>query len=186
MAHSWPKRRLGRLAQPCGARLDSESKSAANEAVQRSLWSSVVVPDSACHAGGRGFESRHSRKVPANKHIVLSVQTPNRRRLPRPSSEAGRKRSKAARNGSRGHHFKAVRAEIRPDARRACDYTKRPEVKAAAPGNVSALRITAPRRLCRRDPRARCVQLRCAAASSRNGRLPSRTNLTRTAPKRPK
>jgi hypothetical protein len=63
----------GRLAQPCDAGLTGESKSPANEAVQRSSSPSVVVPDSACHAGGRGFESRRSRKVPANSQLLLPV-----------------------------------------------------------------------------------------------------------------
>jgi len=52
---------IGRLAQPCGTGLTDESKSPANVPVQRSSSPSVVVPDSACHAGGRGFESRRSR-----------------------------------------------------------------------------------------------------------------------------
>ncbi len=38
-----------------------EAKSTANEAVLRRSSLSVAVPDSACHAGGRGFESRRSR-----------------------------------------------------------------------------------------------------------------------------
>ena len=33
----------------------------ANETVRRTSSAAVVVPDSACHAGGRGFESRRSR-----------------------------------------------------------------------------------------------------------------------------
>ena len=52
---------IGRFAQPCGARLTPELESAANDAVQRSSSPSVFLPDSACHAGGRGFESRRSR-----------------------------------------------------------------------------------------------------------------------------
>jgi hypothetical protein len=36
-------------------------KRPAKDVVQRSTSPSVVVPDSACHAGGRGFESRRSR-----------------------------------------------------------------------------------------------------------------------------
>jgi hypothetical protein len=32
------------------------------------------VPDSACHAGGRGFESRRSDKTPANRHVLLPFE----------------------------------------------------------------------------------------------------------------
>jgi hypothetical protein len=52
---------IGRLAQPCGTGLTPEPKSPANKAVWRSSSPSVAVPDSACHGGGRGFESRRSR-----------------------------------------------------------------------------------------------------------------------------
>jgi hypothetical protein len=52
---------IGRLAQPCGAEDTSERKVTANEPVQRRSSPGVVVPNSACHAGGRGFESRRSR-----------------------------------------------------------------------------------------------------------------------------
>ena len=52
---------IGRLAQPWGAESASRSRVPANEHVQRRSSSGVVVPDSACHAGGRGFESRRSR-----------------------------------------------------------------------------------------------------------------------------
>src|SRR5437764_11352671 len=53
---------IRRLAQPCGAEAASEPKVPANEDVQRRWAPGVVVPDSACHAGGRGFESRRSRQ----------------------------------------------------------------------------------------------------------------------------
>jgi hypothetical protein len=53
---------VGRLAQPCGAGLTPELKGPANVAVQRRSSPGVVAPDAACHAGGRGFESRRSRK----------------------------------------------------------------------------------------------------------------------------
>jgi hypothetical protein len=50
-----------RLAQPWGADVRARQKVPANDAVQRRSSLSVVVSDSACHAGGRGFESRRSR-----------------------------------------------------------------------------------------------------------------------------
>jgi hypothetical protein len=61
VAHSWPKRRGGGLAQPCGAEVTPRRQVPANDLVRRSSSPSVVVPESACHAGGRGFESRRSR-----------------------------------------------------------------------------------------------------------------------------
>jgi hypothetical protein len=41
------------LAQPCGAKPAAGRKAPANEHVQRRSVPGVVVPDSACHAGGR-------------------------------------------------------------------------------------------------------------------------------------
>jgi hypothetical protein len=52
---------IGRLAQPRGAESASGRKMPANSPVRRHSSPGVVVPDSACHAGGRGFESRRSR-----------------------------------------------------------------------------------------------------------------------------
>ena len=56
-----PQTSVRRLAQPCGAEPTAKKIVPANEHVQRRSSSGVVVPDSACHAGGRGFESRRSR-----------------------------------------------------------------------------------------------------------------------------
>jgi hypothetical protein len=56
---------------------DPEAKVPANDAVRTSSSPSIVVPDTACHAGGRGFESRRSRpKNPASPHTALPGQTP--------------------------------------------------------------------------------------------------------------
>jgi hypothetical protein len=52
-----------------------QEKIPANEAVRRSTSPRVFVPDSACLAGGRGLESRRSRKIPANMHLLLPVLT---------------------------------------------------------------------------------------------------------------
>jgi hypothetical protein len=61
----WPTRgpNVGqrRLAQPCGSGSAPGRKMPANDDVLRRSSPRVVVPDSACHAGGRGFESRRSR-----------------------------------------------------------------------------------------------------------------------------
>jgi len=43
----------------------STQKRPANEVVQARSSSGIVVPESACHAGGRGFESRPSRSTDA-------------------------------------------------------------------------------------------------------------------------
>jgi hypothetical protein len=72
---SWPTRgrtSMRRLAQPCEAGAPSGRKAPVTEAIRRSSSPGVVVPDSACHAGGRGFESRRSRKVPANRHFPVA------------------------------------------------------------------------------------------------------------------
>jgi hypothetical protein len=91
----------GRLAQPCEAEAPSEQKSPANEPDPRRSSLSVAVPDSACHAGGRGFESRRSRKSPCKSaycvvmpdaRIGLTTQTVVR---------VGSKRAKTARKAVR-------------------------------------------------------------------------------------
>jgi hypothetical protein len=43
-----------------------------NRAITRPSSSIVVSLEQACHAGGRGFESRRSRKSPANPHMYLT------------------------------------------------------------------------------------------------------------------
>ena len=66
---------IRRLAQPCGAEAARERKVPANQRVQRRSSPGVVVPDSACHAGGRGFESRRSRlKIPLQIRISVVAQ----------------------------------------------------------------------------------------------------------------
>jgi hypothetical protein len=61
---SWPTRgpnvdaTIGSTMRSRGA---TGRKAPVTEAIRRSSSPGVVVPDSACHAGGRGFESRRSR-----------------------------------------------------------------------------------------------------------------------------
>jgi len=78
---------IRRLAQPCGTGLTPEPKSPVNKAVWRSSSPSVAVPDSACHAGGRGFESRRSRLL-ARKVVQMRKRCclPRRKRPPASSS----------------------------------------------------------------------------------------------------
>ena len=71
-------------------------------------------------------------KVPANRHVVLSDLTPKRRRLHGLFSKRRRKRRKRPEMRSRSDDFKPIQAEFRPATKAACDYTKRPEVTAAA------------------------------------------------------
>jgi hypothetical protein len=71
-------------------------------------------------------------KVPANRHVVLSDLTPDRRRLHGLFSKRCRKRQKRPEMRSQSDDFKPIQAEFRPATKAACDYTKRPEVTAAA------------------------------------------------------
>ncbi len=60
----WPTRGPN-VSQTIGSTMRSganrRTKGPANEQVRRRSSSGVAMPDSACHAGGRGFESRRSR-----------------------------------------------------------------------------------------------------------------------------
>jgi hypothetical protein len=53
---------------------DSSAKRPANGVIRSVASPGGVVSDPACHAGGRGFESRRSRKRPANWRVVLAVE----------------------------------------------------------------------------------------------------------------
>jgi hypothetical protein len=106
----------------------------------------ISARTSACHAGGRGFESRRSRKVPANWHVVLSVRTPDLARLHRLFRSKTRSARKRLETGRPCVHFKPIQAAFRLTVKTACDYTKRPEVK--APPAVAA--VCRKRRLGRR------------------------------------
>ncbi len=53
-----------------------------NRAIARQSSPIVVSVEQACHAGGRGFESRRSRKVPANRQLLLPARARTTAGLP--------------------------------------------------------------------------------------------------------
>ncbi len=60
---------------PAGARQSPQArvaKSPAHAGNPRPLPAQPGITKTACHAGGRGFESRRSRKRPPNRHLWLS------------------------------------------------------------------------------------------------------------------
>jgi hypothetical protein len=77
-----------------------------------------------CHAGGRGFESRRSRKNPCK--LAYCVVGSDARFGPTTQARVrrGPKQSKPVRNASRGHDFKPFSAASTPAANPACDYAK--------------------------------------------------------------
>ena len=82
---------------PANPRNDDGSKSPAHGENPRLFPLSPEAPRPACHAGGRGFESRRSRKSPANRHVLLSASGANDRRslsIPRTSRTAIAARSR--------------------------------------------------------------------------------------------
>jgi hypothetical protein len=83
---------IGRLAQPGGAEAAHGRKAPANEAVPRRSSSSVVVPDSACHARARGFESRRSRRGALGRSARVAGHTrlPGRETTPEHLARARR------------------------------------------------------------------------------------------------
>jgi hypothetical protein len=79
-----------RLAQPCGGGSAPMRKVPANGAVRRRSWSDVAAPDSACHAGGRGFESRRSRLYKYLQIGCFCCLPATSLRTPRPIQQAAR------------------------------------------------------------------------------------------------
>jgi hypothetical protein len=100
-----------------------------------------------CHAGGRGFESRRSRKKPANRHIVLSVQTPDLRRLHRLFSRREPKRAKRAETQWRYPGFKPIHAASdRQGRRRATTQNGRRSQPSHAPSPMGEAWLLVPLR----------------------------------------
>jgi hypothetical protein len=93
----------------------------------------AVGPVPVCHAGGRGFESRCSRKTPCK--LACCVVRRDARSAPNTHCFSKRRRDgrKRAEMRSRDDDFKPIAAELMLTAKAACDYTKRPEVTAARP-----------------------------------------------------
>ena len=88
---------------------------------------SPETPRPACHAGGRGFESRRSRKKPAKCHIALSGRTRKSGRLHKRAfgwGRNGRKPTETLPGVAKTSRFLVA---SRPTAKAACDYTKWPE-----------------------------------------------------------
>jgi hypothetical protein len=80
---SWPtrgpsvRRTIGSTTR---SRVVLGTKAPANDAVPRRSAPSAVASDSACHAGGRGFESRRSRKSPCKLASFVAALGANDRR----------------------------------------------------------------------------------------------------------
>src|SRR5215216_320038 len=72
---------LNRLTEPCGPPAPEAAQAVELSAIRRRSSPTVVPVGAACHAGGRGFESRRSRlrNLPANWHLSVSVQVPRGR-----------------------------------------------------------------------------------------------------------
>ena len=68
-----------------------------------------------CHAGGRGFESRRSRKEPCKSRLVLSVWTAVSRRLHRLFRCDTRKARKRPETGRPGVDFKPIQTPFKVD-----------------------------------------------------------------------
>ena len=101
-----------------------------NRAIARQSSPIVVSVEQACHAGGRGFESRRSRKSPCKSAYCVARRDARTGRLHERAFEAGRNGQKRRETRFEGHDFKPFAAASEPSAKAACDYTEWPAVKA--------------------------------------------------------
>ena len=107
-------------------------------------------------------------KLPANGHVLLSAQRPDRGQLHTRSIEPTRTAKKGRKRRSGAHDFKPILADAGSAAKAACDYTKWPEVKVRQSSADADLR-RATRVLLRLPPRAVSSpgatgdELRCSA-----------------------
>jgi hypothetical protein len=53
--------------------LDAEANSLLFGLLRAASWRIVALPCPTCHAGGRGVESRRSRKGTANPRVLLTI-----------------------------------------------------------------------------------------------------------------
>jgi hypothetical protein len=131
VAHSWPKRRLDDWLNQAEA-----SRPPRGKRLQMSLFGGVRRRPSYClnrpvTPEVAGSSPVAPAKVPANRQVVLSQQTPDLRRLHRPFRGKTRNGQKTARNPVARCRVQAGLAALRLSAGAACNYTKRPEVTAA-------------------------------------------------------